>query len=117
MGPGSYFGEASLLDPSNTRNCNIISIGDVSCMQLQRNDFATIFRGLKKDEEDRAKAMMKKKATPLLVGSKGGKAGKPARGGKAGKPAGGGKVGEADGVSAEQLAEAHECTRGLTKVK
>ncbi len=73
LGPGSYFGEASLLDPSNTRNCNIVSVGDVSCMVLQRTDFATIYRGLKKDEEERAKSMMKKKVVPLVGGGKTGK--------------------------------------------
>ena len=57
----SYFGEVALLDPSNTRNCNVISIGDLSCMVLQRSDFATIYRSLKEEEGDKQKAMMKKK--------------------------------------------------------
>lgn len=73
LGPGSYFGEASLLDPSNTRNCNIVSVGDVSCMVLQRTDFATIYRGLKKDEEERAKSMIKKKVVSHGGGGKAGK--------------------------------------------
>ncbi len=62
LGGSSYFGEMALLDPSHTRNCNVISIGDVSCMVLQRSDFATIYRSLKEEEGDKQKAMMKKKS-------------------------------------------------------
>ena len=70
LGGSSYFGDGALLDPSHTRNCNVISIGDVSCMVLQRSDFATIYRSLKEEEDDKQKAMMKKKSGGMSSTSK-----------------------------------------------
>jgi len=36
---GDYFGELALIDPSNKRTANVISVGPVTCLCLSRSDF------------------------------------------------------------------------------
>jgi len=50
LGPGSYFGEAALLDPSSIRSANIISTEATSCLSLSRDGFTGVMREIKAAE-------------------------------------------------------------------
>lgn len=45
--PGDFFGEVVLITDTNKRTANVISMEDVSCMSLSRNDFNTLLKALK----------------------------------------------------------------------
>jgi CRP-like cAMP-binding protein len=42
--PGDYFGELALIDPSNKRTANVISIDSVTCLCLSRSDFNSLLK-------------------------------------------------------------------------
>ena len=50
LGPGSFFGEQALLDPSSIRSANIISTESTNCLSLSRENFTAILRDLKQAE-------------------------------------------------------------------
>ena len=50
LGPGSFFGEAALLDPSSIRSANIISTEITTCLSLSREHFSDILRDIKAAE-------------------------------------------------------------------
>jgi CRP-like cAMP-binding protein len=50
FGPGSYFGEMCLMDPSSIRNSNVVSLESCSCMSLSRADFNSVLREIKLQE-------------------------------------------------------------------
>lgn len=45
--PGDFFGEVALIESSNRRTANVISVDSVSCLTLSRNDFNRLLKNLK----------------------------------------------------------------------
>jgi hypothetical protein len=45
--PGDFFGEVALIESSNRRTANVISLEGVSCLTLSRNDFNRLLKSLK----------------------------------------------------------------------
>eukprot|EP01040_Poterioochromonas_malhamensis_P002218 gene2218-2360_t len=45
--PGDFFGEVALIEPSNRRTANVISLETVNCLTLSRNDFNRLLKSLK----------------------------------------------------------------------
>lgn len=47
LGVGDFFGEVALIEPSNKRTANVISISSVSCMTLSRQDFTQLLSNVR----------------------------------------------------------------------
>eukprot|EP00602_Paraphysomonas_sp_CaronLab_P002653 CAMPEP_0185021950 /NCGR_PEP_ID=MMETSP1103-20130426/4648_1 /TAXON_ID=36769 /ORGANISM="Paraphysomonas bandaiensis, Strain Caron Lab Isolate" /LENGTH=852 /DNA_ID=CAMNT_0027553771 /DNA_START=239 /DNA_END=2797 /DNA_ORIENTATION=+ len=47
LGPGDFFGEVALIEPSNKRTANVISVSTVSCMTLSRRDFTQLLSNVR----------------------------------------------------------------------
>jgi CRP-like cAMP-binding protein len=45
--PGDFFGEIALIEASNRRTANVISLESVSCLTLSRNDFNRLLKNFK----------------------------------------------------------------------
>mmetsp|Transcript_26206 Transcript_26206/g.38823 ORF Transcript_26206/g.38823 Transcript_26206/m.38823 type:complete len:493 (+) Transcript_26206:30-1508(+) len=45
--PGDFFGEVALIEPSNKRTANVISVTTVSCMTLSRHDFTQLLSNVR----------------------------------------------------------------------
>ncbi|CAE7707505.1 Pkg21D, partial [Symbiodinium microadriaticum] len=47
LSTGDFFGEVALIEPSNKRTANVISISNVSCMTLSRQDFTQLLSNVR----------------------------------------------------------------------
>mmetsp|Transcript_24296 Transcript_24296/g.24905 ORF Transcript_24296/g.24905 Transcript_24296/m.24905 type:complete len:928 (+) Transcript_24296:232-3015(+) len=47
LGPGDFFGEVALIEPSNKRTANVVSLSNVTCMTLSRADFTQLLSNVR----------------------------------------------------------------------